>query len=106
MRLSTTIMLLIAAGDILPMGASAQSYPAKPIRVITPFSSGTAVDAVARVIGKRIGDAMGQQVVIDNRVGAGGSIGNVAAARRTRIKRFAWRADPADVCGRFQRRSP
>ena len=81
MRLSTTFMLLIAAGYILPMGASAQSYPAKPIRVITPFSSGTAVDAVARVIGKRIGDAMRQQVVIDNRVGAGGIIGTVAAAK-------------------------
>ena len=81
MRRSTKYMLLILAGIALPMSASAQTYPFKPIRIITPFSAGTAVDAIARVVGKRTGDALGQQVVIDNRVGAGGIIGTVAAAK-------------------------
>ena len=81
MRCSTKHMLLILAGIAVPVSAFSQSYPSKPIRVVTPFSPGTAVDALARVIGKRIGDALGQQVVIDNRVGAGGIVGTVAAAK-------------------------
>lgn len=81
MHCSKKHMLLILAGVAVSASAFGQRYPAKPIRVITPFSGGTAVDAVARVVGKRIGDALGQQVVIDNRVGAGGIIGTVAAAR-------------------------
>lgn len=81
MRRSAKRMLLILAGVAVPLSAFGQRYPSKPIRVITPFSTGTAVDAVARVVGKRIGDALGQQVVIDNRVGAGGIIGTVAAAK-------------------------
>ena len=58
MHHSTKFMLLILAGIALPMSESAQTYPSKPVRVITPFSGGTAVDAVARVVGKRIGDAL------------------------------------------------
>ena len=81
MRRSTKHMLFILAGITVSVSAFGQHYPSKPIRVITPFSTGTAVDAVARVVGKRIGDALGQQVVIDNRVGAGGIIGTVAAAK-------------------------
>ncbi len=60
---------------------NADTFPSKPIRVITPFSAGTAVDAIARVIGKRMSQTMGQQVVIDNRIGANGIIGTSAAAK-------------------------
>lgn len=74
-------MLLIFVAIAVPLGAIGQQYPSKSIRVITPFSTGTAVDAVARVVGKRVSDALGQQVVVDNRVGAGGIIGTVAAAK-------------------------
>ena len=81
MRHAMTFMLPVVAGFATLTSAYAQPYPAKPVRVITPFSAHTAVDAVARVVGKQIGDAPGQQVVIDNRVGAGGIIGTVAAAK-------------------------
>ena len=59
----------------------AQNYPAKPLRMITPVSAGSAVDTVARVVGQKMSDSWGQQVVIDNRIGANGIIGTEAAAK-------------------------
>ena len=61
--------------------AGAQSYPARPVRVIIPFTAGSAVDTVARVIGQRLSDTWKQQVVNDNRVGAAGIIGTEVAAK-------------------------
>ena len=61
--------------------AHAQNYPAKPVRVITPFTAGSAIDTLARVLGQKLGDTWGQQVVIDNRIGANGIIGTEAAAK-------------------------
>ena len=55
-------------------GATAQSYPVKSIRVISGFPPGSGADITARVIGARLGDALGQQVVVDNRPGAGSNI--------------------------------
>jgi tripartite-type tricarboxylate transporter receptor subunit TctC len=59
----------------------AQPYPSKPIRLIAPFAAGGGADYVARVAGQKIGAALGQPVVIDNRGGAGGAIGTELAAR-------------------------
>ncbi|MDB5810093.1 MAG: Tricarboxylate transport protein TctC [Betaproteobacteria bacterium] len=61
--------------------AHAQNYPAKPVRIITPFTAGSAIDTLARVLGQKLGDAWGQQVIIDNRIGANGIIGTEAAAK-------------------------
>jgi tripartite-type tricarboxylate transporter receptor subunit TctC len=61
--------------------ALAQAYPTKPIRLIAPFAAGGGADYVARVAGQKIGAALGQPVVIDNRGGAGGAIGTELAAR-------------------------
>jgi len=61
--------------------ASAQSYPVRPVRVIAPFTAGSAIDTLARVIGQKLSDSWGQQMVIDNRVGANGIIGTEAAAK-------------------------
>jgi len=61
-------------------GAAAQAYPAKPIRMIVPYAPGGGSDIVARIIGQRIGEAMGQTVVIENRPGAAGMIGTEIAA--------------------------
>ena len=71
-----SLCLVLTAGV-----AHAQNFPAKPVRVITPFTAGSAIDTLARVLGQKMGDAWGQQVVIDNRIGANGIIGTEAAAK-------------------------
>jgi tripartite-type tricarboxylate transporter receptor subunit TctC len=64
--------------------AQAQStYPSKPIRLIVAFPAGGSTDIVARLVGQKLGEKLGQQVVIDNRGGAGGTIGTEIAARAT-----------------------
>ena len=74
----------IAAGlatSLLATAALAQSYPAKPIRLIVPFAAGGGNDNVARLVGKHLSDNLGQQLVIDNRPGAGGVLGAELAAK-------------------------
>jgi len=61
--------------------AAAQSYPDRPIRFIVPFPPGGATDALARIVGQKLTEAWSQQVVIDNRPGAGGNIAATLAAR-------------------------
>ena len=65
----------------VPMHAAAQPYPSKPIRMIVPFPAGGATDIVARLIGQKLTEATGQQVIVDNRGGAGGTIGSDIAAK-------------------------
>ena len=62
-------------------GAWAQAYPSKPVRVLIGFPPGTTGDVIARVISPKLGEALGQQIVIDNRPGAGSSIAAEAVAR-------------------------
>src|SRR5207247_7015631 len=74
----------IAAGlatSLLATAALAQSYPAKPIRLIVPFAAGGGNDNVARLVGKHLSESLGQPLVIDNRPGAGGALGAEVAAR-------------------------
>jgi tripartite-type tricarboxylate transporter receptor subunit TctC len=63
--------------------STGQSYPNRPIRIIVPFGAGGANDVVVRIVASRLTDAIGQQVVIDNRTGAGGLIGTDLAAKAT-----------------------
>lgn len=70
-------LVLIAA--VTQCGA--QTYPARPIRAIVPYAAGGGVDVVARLIAPRLGERLGQQVVIDNRPGATGNIGAELASR-------------------------
>lgn len=69
--------LLVAA----PCFASAQSYPAKPVRIIVPFPPGGTTDLIARIVQPRFQEFMGQTVLIENRSGAGGSVGAAEVAR-------------------------
>jgi tripartite-type tricarboxylate transporter receptor subunit TctC len=69
---------LVAA---LTTGASADNWPAKPIRAIIPFGAGSAVDVVPRIVFEQLSRQLGQAVVVENRGGAGGSIGTAAAAK-------------------------
>ena len=84
MRLALKIPF--AAGCVLALlthtaGAHAQSYPTKSIRLIVPFAPGGSTDALARVVGQKLGDNFGQQVVVDNRTGANGNIGTDIVAK-------------------------
>jgi len=69
-----------AFGAAVTTGARAQSYPDKPIKMIVPFPPGGPIDTMARLAGKFITDGVGQQVVVENRPGAGSTIGVKAAA--------------------------
>ena len=62
-------------------GVSAQSFPNKPIRLIAPFAAGGALDLIARGVGAKLAESMGQPVVVENRAGASGAIGSEAVAR-------------------------
>jgi tripartite-type tricarboxylate transporter receptor subunit TctC len=74
-------LLLAAGASLAPATLLAQSYPSKPIRLIVPFPAAGATDILSRELARRLSDRLGQQVVVDNRPGAGGTIGSEAAAK-------------------------
>lgn len=80
--LSKTIVAVGVAAELLcPALVSAQSYPAKPVRMIIPFSAGGAADVPGRIVMQRLSDNLKQQVVVENRPGAGSTIGADIAAK-------------------------
>jgi tripartite-type tricarboxylate transporter receptor subunit TctC len=80
---ANALFLLAAAvsGTALDAHAQSQTYPTRAVRLIIPFSAGGAADVPGRILGERLTAALGQQVVIENRPGAGSTIGAEAAAR-------------------------
>ena len=70
------ISAFIAAATAMPAGAqTAAAYPEKSVRLVVPFAAGGALDVVARIVGQKMTETWGKQIVIDNRLGAGGNIG-------------------------------
>jgi len=59
----------------------AQPYPSKPIRLVVPYTPGAGTDTIARILAQKVGESLGQQIVIDNRPGAGGTIGTEIVAK-------------------------
>ena len=72
--------IAIVAGLIAP-AAFAQAYPAKAIKIIVPFPAGGTTDIAARLVAQKMGESMGQPVTVENRGGAGGSLGADAVAK-------------------------
>lgn len=81
MKRRAVLALPLLAG-VLPLAARAQgSYPDRPIRLIVPFSTGTALDLAARMMAAGVGEELKQSIVVDNRLGASGVIGTEAVAK-------------------------
>lgn len=78
MRVQHVIAAVVLAA---PLCAVAQSYPAKPVRVIIPWAPGGSTDAIGRILSPKLAEATGQQWVIDNRAGATGTIGHALASK-------------------------
>jgi len=75
------VVAAAALAGLLPAASSAQSYPAKPVRYVVPFPAGASPDIIARLITERLSRIWGQQVIVDNRSGAGGTVGAAFAAK-------------------------
>ena len=74
--------VLIAAAMLLGSSlALAQGYPNKPIRIVVPFTPGSATDIMARIVGEKLGAAWGQTVIVENKPGAGGTVGSAFVAK-------------------------
>ena len=76
------LMLSLVAVLLLPAAAPAQdAWPSRPLRMVAPFPPGGTTDVLGRIIAQRLSDALGRQVLVENRPGAGGNLGNEFAAR-------------------------
>jgi len=83
-RVATRLAFALSAAGALfasPVSAQAESYPLKPIRLVIPYAPGGSTDATGRLIAKSLSERLNQPVVVENRAGAGGSLGNEAVAK-------------------------
>ena len=81
MRRYLPMCVVLVAALAAPATVLAQNYPAKTIRLVLPFTAGSAVDVLARLYGQKVTENWGQQVLVDNRIGAAGIIGMEAIAK-------------------------
>ncbi|MFM9969583.1 MAG: Bug family tripartite tricarboxylate transporter substrate binding protein [Burkholderiales bacterium] len=79
--LSAALVSFGAMALLLPNSTNAQTFPVKPVRVIVPFAPGGASDGLARIVGDKLGRALGQSFVIENRAGVGGMLGSDLVAK-------------------------
>ena len=80
-----TLRIAIACITLLfsPLTTAEEAYPNRPIRIIVQFGAGTSTDIVARIVGQKLAESVGQPVVVENKVGGGGIIGTEVAAKAT-----------------------
>ena len=79
-KFAFALIACMAFGFASAQGA-ANGYPTKPIKIIVPFPAGGTSDVLARLLGQKIGDAMGQMVIVDNKPGASGNLGAEMVAK-------------------------
>src|SRR6476660_5930723 len=75
------LLALLALAAALPAAAWAQAYPQKPITIVVPYPPGATLDLLARLVGQKLKDSLGQPVIVENRTGAGGNIGSTYVAK-------------------------
>jgi tripartite-type tricarboxylate transporter receptor subunit TctC len=112
---SFLLVLIASCSAVATVAAQSQSYPTRPIRVIAAQSAGSSLDTLVRIVTPRISELIGQQLVIDNRGGAGGTIGIEMVARSAPdgytalvgasssmiVSRFSYKSLPFDVLKDF-----
>ena len=76
LQFTRRLVLLAAGAACWVRSARAQEYPSRPIRIVVPFSAGGAVDGPTRVVAQELGRRLGQQVNVENRPGAGATLGS------------------------------
>ncbi len=81
MSASRIVAATLLGSSVAVSSVCAQSFPSKPVRIVVPSSAGGGADTTARLLAQRLSDAFGQQVVVDNRPGAGNIIGTELVAK-------------------------
>ncbi len=80
--LAICLAVTAIAGTVLsPSSVQAQAYPNKPVRLVIPFAAGGTTDLMGRILAQKLGDALGQRFVVENRAGAGGNVGSDMVAK-------------------------
>jgi tripartite-type tricarboxylate transporter receptor subunit TctC len=79
--LRAAVAATIALGALAPLAAGAQTWPTKPVKFVVPYPPGGSTDPMARLIGAKLSDSLGQQFVVENRSGASGTIGTAFVAK-------------------------
>lgn len=83
MRITGWLLAVTASLALVMAANAADSYPSPPVRMIIPSGSGGITDILGRIIAQKLGESLGQQVVIDNRLGASGVVGSQIVAKAT-----------------------